>query len=203
MKITRKQLSEMVQKELINLLREKKEYGSPFGKLNYMNALKESYMWGSIEATKDKMMMSEGIDWKNSKSQLKEGVQWEIEPDKKGGIIVFSTDVNSVEMSPNKIVNWLKQKFATLKNRMQSTSKIDKYGEKHNLGGWTIGHYFDGRYTDKKGNFFGENSLSVEIVGEGTDEMISIAEDICREFNQESVLLKDYTSHRILFIDPS
>lgn len=207
MKITRKELSDMIAKEVSKLLGEskveKKEYGSPFGNLNYMNALRESHMWGSIEATKDRMLMSEGIEWNNSQTRINEGIRDDIAPEKKGGIIVFSTDVNSVELSPNKVVNWLKQKFATLRNRMQSTSKIDKYGRKYNLGGWTIGHYLDGRYTAKNGESFGEKSLSVEIVGVGTDEMISIAEDLCREFNQECVLLKDYESHRILFIDPS
>lgn len=210
MKITRTELSEMIKKEVMKLFEEKKveekrEYGSPFGKLTYMNAMKESYMWGMIEATKDKMLISEGIDWNNS-VRVNEGVDLATEKemlDKKGGIIVFSTDVNAVELSPNRVVNWLKQKFTTLRNRMQSTSKIDKYGKKYNLAGWTVGHYLDGRYTDKNGNFYGENSLSVEIIGVSTDEMISIAEDICREFNQESVILKDYTSHRILFIDPS
>lgn len=153
MKITRKELSDMIAKEVSKLLGEskieKKEYGSPFGNLNYMNALRESHMWGSIEATKDRMLMSEGIEWNNSQTRINEGIRDDIAPEKKGGIIVFSTDVNSVELSPNKVVNWLKQKFATLRNRMQSTSKIDKYGRKYNLGGWTIGHYLDGRYTAK------------------------------------------------------
>ena len=58
----------------------------------------------------------------------------------------------NVELSPNKIKNWLKQKIATISNRLQSTKKIDKIADKHQLIGWTIGHYLDGRYKAKNRN---------------------------------------------------
>ena len=64
------------------------------------------------------------------------------------------------------------------------------------------GHYLSDKYTVKNGKVYDNNALSVEIIGGDTDMMIRIAEDLCRDFKQDCVLLKDYSSHRILLIDP-
>lgn len=115
---------------------------------------------------------------------------------------MFSTDVNAIEKSPNKVINFIKQKFETIINRVKATKMIDKIANAHNLVGWTIGHYFDGRYVAKNGKNFGENSLTIDVVGVKDKVMINIAEEVCRAFEQESVLLKLH-SGRILFINPS
>ncbi len=132
-----------------------------------------------------------------------DGIDYEFEKAEKGGIIVFSTDVNAVMLSKNKLVNWLKQKASTLSNRFFATNKIDRIAQAHELVAWTIGHYLDGRYTAKDGRSFGENSLSVEMIGIETSQLISIAEEMCAEFQQESVLVKDYSSDRILLVNPN
>lgn len=141
------------------------------------------------------------ISYGKSRTIISEGIQFEPESNEKGGIIVFSTDVNAVALSPNRIANWIKQKIATFKNRHNSTKKVDRIANRNNLVGWTIGHYLDGRYRAKNGQNYGENSLSLMIVGVDTDGMIKIAEEICKEFQQESVLLKDFSTGRILFVD--
>ena len=133
---------------------------------------------------------------------LAEGIQFEPGEKERGGVIIFSTDVNAVQLSSNKFKNWLQQKLATYKNRLKSASMIDKIANKNQLVGWTIGHYFDGRYRANNGTNYGENSLSVEIVGVDFDTLMKIAEEICVAFKQESVLLQDFSSGRILFVDP-
>lgn len=137
------------------------------------------------------------------KTILSEGIQFEPEANEKGGVIIFSTDVNAVELSPNKVKNWIQQKVATYKNRLKATSMLDKIANKNQLVGWTIGHYFDGRYRAKNGQNYGENSLSLEIVGVDFNTLVKIAEEICIDFKQESVLLHDFSTGRILFVDPS
>lgn len=130
-----------------------------------------------------------------------EGIQFEPEDREKGGIIIFSTEVNAKELSTNAVANWIKQKISSLSNRVNRFKKIDRIGKKHDLVGWTVGKYLSGRYTAKNGKAFGEDSLSLEIIGVDTDTLFKIAEDVCREFNQEAVLVKDYSTGRILFID--
>ena len=165
----------------------------------------EIYNGKSGGAYRASRYLAEAIKSKPSKclySSLNEGIQFEPSPDKKGGIIVFSTDVNAEKQSDNKIINWLKQKMITISNRLNATKKIDKIAADNKLVGWTIGHYLDGRYTSpKNGKQYGENSLSVEIIGVDFEQLMKISMELCAAFRQESVLLKDYSSGRVLFVD--
>lgn len=165
------------------------KYGSPFGKLNYIKALGLQYMWGSLCSGKDNMLLSEGMQGESDKYD-------------KGGIIVIPTDVNAVLPDIHEMADWIKQTLATLRNSVPSADATDNSGEKEEWSGWSIGHYLSGKYTAKNGKVYDNNALSVEIIGGDTDMMIRIAEDLCRDFKQDCVLLKDYSSHRILLIDP-
>lgn len=135
-------------------------------------------------------------------SSLNEGIDFEPSPNEKGGIIVFSTDVNAEKQSDNKVVNWIKQKMMTISNRLNATKKIDKIASDNELVGWTIGHYLDGRYTSpKNGKQYGEKSLSVEIIGVDFETLMKVAMELCSAFSQESVLVKDFSSGRVLFVN--
>ncbi len=130
-----------------------------------------------------------------------EGIMFEPSEKEKGGIIVFSQEVNAVRLSQNKLINFVKQKLETIKNRLSGKKKIDKIADDNELIGWTVGNYLDGRYKAKNGKMYGEKSLSVEIIGIDTDILIKIAEQLCDAFMQESVLVKDYSTGRIMFVD--
>ena len=133
---------------------------------------------------------------------LTEAIDFTVDEHEKGSIIVLSTDVNAVNQVKNKLVNWVKQKIKTIENRLTYKSKIDRIAQSNELVGWTIGRYLDGRYTAKDGTAFGENSLSILIVGVDTDKMVKIATELCRDFTQEAVLLKDFTTGNIYFVNP-
>ena len=136
------------------------------------------------------------------RSIVSEGIDWGVDDDIRGGTIVFSTDINAVQLHDNKFINFLKQKLATIKNRLNATKKIDAVANAHNLVGWTIEHNYDGRYKAKNGKNFGENSLTLDIVGVSDDDLIAIATDICKAFQQECVLLK-LISGKVYFINQS
>lgn len=147
-----------------------------------------------------KAITSEGKERLYSSFSLNEGIDFEPSLNEKGGIITFSTDVNAEKQSGNKIVNWLKQKMMTIPNRIDATGKIDTIATGNELVGWTIGHYLDGRYTAKNGKEYGEKSLSVEIIGVDFETLMKIAMELCASFRQESVLLKDFSSGRVLCV---
>ena len=65
-----------------------------------------------------------------------------------------------------------------------------------------VGKYLHGRYKAKDGTIFDENSISVELLNVSIDTIISFAEELCREFSQETVLVKLYGEDRILFVKP-
>ena len=139
----------------------------------------------------------------NSKKNtiINEGISFEVGENERGGIVVLSTDVNAVLKSENKIIDKIKKTISTFKNRLTFKSTVDKIAGEHNIIGWTIGKYLNGRYFAKNGQTFSENSFSVEVVGIEVDELISFAEDLCEAFEQESVLVKDYSGHRVMFVD--
>ena len=52
--------------------------------------------------------------------------KWEVSTlpkQKRGGIITFPADVNSVQISPNKLKNWIEQKFITLETGFSCNKK--------------------------------------------------------------------------------
>lgn len=135
--------------------------------------------------------------------------------DYRGGIIIFSTDVNSLDISTNRILNWVKKKFKSLKNRFFSKSKLSKVINKFNrddkrvgdvdiedyIGAFSIGNFFSGRYIGDNNKVFDENSLSIEINGISSEGLIYLGEEIAMEFEQETVLVKDLNKNRIFLVN--
>ena len=118
-----------------------------------------------------------------------------------GGAIVFSTDVNSVELSKWGFKNWLIQKWKTFTNRFKSMNILDKLRRKSDIYAWTVGKGFHGVYTGKNGKTFDENSLVLDIIGQKFTKVVKVAKEICEEFDQECVMVKDYETNQIYFID--
>jgi hypothetical protein len=73
---------------------------------------------------------------------------------------------------------------------------IDDY-----IGAFSIGNFFSGRYIGDNGKVFDESSLSIEINGISSKGLIYLAEEIAREFNQETVLVKDLNSNKIFLVN--
>ena len=137
--------------------------------------------------------------------------------DYRGGIIVFSTDVNSIEISKNRILNWVSQKLVTLKNRFFSKKILSRIISDYNLekgkelggkeindkvGSFSIGNFFNGRYFDDSGNIYDENSQTLEVNGISSEGLIFLAEEICKEYQQETVLVKDINLNKIFLVNP-
>ena len=125
----------------------------------------------------------------------------------RGGIIVFSTDVNAVELDKNKLLNKIKQVVATFKNRFKRNTiihgvmnKFNKEGGEY-IGAYSVGNFFKGRYVGDNGEMYNENSLSVEINGLSSESLLKVAEMIAQEFMQETVLVKDLNKNKIYTAD--
>ena len=133
---------------------------------------------------------------------LQESIRSELDENHLGGIIVLSTEVNAVKLSKNKLINFLKQKYLNATNSISKDRKIKDVLVK-NLSevGWTVGNFLRGRYVDDNKNVFDEKSFCVEINGITNNKLINVAEELCREFNQDTVLVKLYNPPRILFVD--
>lgn len=160
------------------------------GYSSYGNIAK-GFQGKSISFNPDRMIFS---------SFQNEGLDIRPDDNEKGGIIVFPTDVNADMVDDRKIIISLKQKFDAIKNRMNSTNKVDKLASKNNLAGWTVGYYLNGKFTTKDGKQYDENSISIEIIGVESTTLREFAEALCESFSQESVLLKDLNTGEIFFM---
>ncbi len=118
-----------------------------------------------------------------------------------GGAIVFSTDVNSIELSQCGFKDWLVQKYNTLTNRFKLRKILDSLWKKNDINAWTVGRGFRGIYTGKNGKTFDEKSIVINIVGQKFRKVVKVAKEICEEFNQECVMVKDCETNQVYFID--
>ena len=82
------------------------------------------------------------------------------------------------------------------------SANINDISKCNDIFAWTVGKYLHGRYKAKDGTVFDENSISVELLNVSVDTIISFAEELCKEFSQETVLVKLYGEDRILFVKP-
>jgi len=126
----------------------------------------------------------------------------------RGGIITFSTDINAAELSPNKLINKIKQVIETFKQRLgkdklihKVISVFDKENEEEYIGSYSVGHFFKGRYVGDSGEMFSEKSLSVEVNGLSSKSLVRLAERIADTFRQETVLVKDLNCNKIFLVD--
>jgi len=119
----------------------------------------------------------------------------------KGGLIVFSTDINAVELSKNKVVNFLKQKRESFINRLFKNYALRSIVELYpSVEGYVINGYNKGQYKAANGKFYKETTTSVEIVGISSKDLLEIAVEINKCFQQECVLVKDYQNNKFYFV---
>jgi hypothetical protein len=110
-----------------------------------------------------------------------------------GGMIVFSTDVNS--NASGGIKGKIKSFIKTWWNRLTRRNKIDKdvleeVKKKGISTGWSIGNLFNGRYFDQSnGDLFNEKSLCIDLRGADMKFVKDIADKFRKTFDQQSVLV--------------
>ena len=125
----------------------------------------------------------------------------------RGGMIVFSTDINAIKLDPRPVINKIKQVAETFKQRLSKGKKIHQTIFKHNqeneefIGAYSVGRFFHGRYISDSGQKFDEKSICLEINGISSKTLLKMAEMICVEFKQETVLVKDLNNNKIYTAD--
>lgn len=129
---------------------------------------------------------------------LYEGIDFEL--DNPGGVIIFSTDLNSTLSSAESFIDRVKfffdSKWKTFLNRLNVNDRLKRILlNKYELPGYTIGKNFRGSYMGKNGIPFNEKSFTIDIAGVDSESLILIASEICREFKQETVMVRDFNKN--------
>jgi hypothetical protein len=117
----------------------------------------------------------------------------------KGGMVIFSTDINATGGDNRSIINRVKNWATTIYNRLTSVRRTKQKVYDSGALGMTIGRYMRGVYKDSKGRKWDENSLCVEVLYIDSRQLEELATSICREFKQEAVLVKDNNNGEIYF----
>jgi hypothetical protein len=140
-----------------------------------------------------------------------------VQVDYRGGVIIFSTDVNTVypdnKNSTIKRKDTILNKLNIYKNRYfadkcvnnrvknfnqtRSLNDLERNITKDYIGAFSVGKFFNGRYFGDDGKVYNENSLSIEINGISSIGLYRFGEIIAREFEQEVVLVKDFNNNKI------
>jgi hypothetical protein len=136
---------------------------------------------------------------KNVIEVIKEARADDVPAGMKGGVITLSTDINATAGAG--IVSKIKAWATTMYNRITSVSRIKNSVYSAGGGGMTIGRFFRGVYKSRSGKTFDENSLSVEVLYIDSKTLETIATDLAKEFNQETVLVKDFNTGEMYFAD--
>lgn len=131
----------------------------------------------------------------------------------KGGMIVFSMDVNAIidDLEKNKIKAFLKKKYYSVMNRASKYRIVNNLISQWNkdfanvddmyIGALTIGNNFKGKYIGDNNKIYNEKSTSIELGGVPSELLLLFAIELCRAFKQESVLVKDFNTNRIFLVD--
>jgi len=127
----------------------------------------------------------------------------------RGGIIVFSTDINV--LNGEKELENYKKKFSklceTIKNRALKYKKLEQIRNLFNKNqgeqfyAYSVGHAFRGKYQSDDGKLYDENSVTFEINCISSESLLKLAELVAKSFAQETVLVKDLNNNKIYLAD--
>lgn len=131
----------------------------------------------------------------------------------RGGIIVFATSVNSVELSKNFLMNKARQMWRSFLNAATKDRKLAKCIDSYNkdernvddlIGAFSVGNAFKGKYVDiETGQVFSDRSYTIEVGGLSSNGLLRLAERIANEFDQQTVLVKDFNNGKFYLADGS
>jgi len=122
------------------------------------------------------------------------------------GVIIFSTDLDATIFNAETFSDMVKfffdSKWKAFLNRLNVSDKLrnillDKYTKPE----YTLGRNFTGSYKNKNGITINKNSYTIGIVGVDSDILILIASEICKEFKQETVMVRDFNKSKVYFVN--
>jgi hypothetical protein len=112
--------------------------------------------------------------------------------------------LSSAETFDDKLKFFFDSKWKTFLNRLNVSDRLrELLLNKYELPGYTLGKNFKGSYTGKNGIPFNEKSFTIYIAGVDSNALILIASEFCREFKQETVMVRDFNKNatKVYFVN--
>lgn len=124
----------------------------------------------------------------------------------RGGVMVFPADKHPVILPAlglleNVIVRAMtlfRQRFSfrNIGRRFRNILRKGRAGERHSVE-YVVGHFFTGHYVGGNGSIFCKESMSIELNGLSTHDLLCLAEFLCKLFGQKAVLVKEFERGRL------
>ena len=117
-----------------------------------------------------------------------------------GGTIYLSFDINSAELNNQEFADFLKIYYSKREN---VKADLVNFCHKHNIGMTfypNTGVFIDEEETDPDNQMkVEENSYTIKIIYVSSSKLDSIAEELCKTYYQQSVLVEDEINNRAYF----
>lgn len=120
----------------------------------------------------------------------------------KSGVIILPVPRNSIEMNKDQLSKYLIKNLNTIENYLFKEKNIETILQKDDVFvGYSIGNIFNGRYHSRNGQLYSNDSIAIELINLDFDEIVSVADNLKKEMNLESILVKDNSSFKMIYID--
>ena len=122
------------------------------------------------------------------------------------GVIIFSTDLDATLIKAETFIDMVKFFFdgkrKAFLNRLNVRGRIknilvDKFIQSE----YTLSRNFFSGHTFKNGITLYKKSYTITIDGVDSDVLILIASEICKEFKQETVMVRDFNKSKVYFVN--
>jgi hypothetical protein len=130
----------------------------------------------------------------------------DIELDDSSGLITFSTDLNftlvKAETFIDKIKLFFDSNWKVFLNRQNVRGRLKNILVDNNIQSeYTLSRNLFSAHKSKHGITLYKKSYSMTIEGVDSDVLILIATEICKEFKQATVMVRDSNKNKVYFIN--
>lgn len=120
----------------------------------------------------------------------------DFEADNPGGMIVFSTilmnTLGNAESFMDKVKYFFDVIWKPFINNLKVSNELKDLINKYEVLIYSAGRNFKGSYTNKNGITFNKTSFTINISAVDSNTMKLMATEICREFQQETLMVRDF-----------
>jgi len=130
----------------------------------------------------------------------------DIELDDSSGLITFSTDLNftlvKAETFIDKVKFFFDSNWKAFLNRQNVKGRLKNILVDNNIQSeYTLSRNLFSAHKSKHGITLYKKSYCMTIEGVDSDVLILIAMEICKEFKQETVMVRDFNKNKVYFIN--
>lgn len=177
-----------------------------------MRAMNQRSYMAPILGTLMKLSLISGTTFSNQPSTLQAsransvkprlcvGAQLHLDVGERGGIIIFTEDLNATAKRTS-LSDWISNWLQSYWEQRRSSQKVSGILAATDIQAVNFGNYFRGRYTADDGRVFSKRGLAVDVLFVDSAALEQLATEIARAFNQQVVLVKNNNTGIMYFAD--